>query len=45
MSELVQTLAQVFPCEFWEAFEKTFLDRTPPISAFVLIFSKLLGIS
>ena len=45
MSELVQTLAQVLPCEFWEAFEKTFLDRTPPISAFVLIFSKLLGIS
>ena len=29
-------LAQVFSCEFSEVFKNTFLDGTPPVSAFVV---------
>ena len=38
MSQLSQTLAQVFPYEFWEVFENTFLDRTPLMAASVFIY-------
>ena len=41
MSELSQTLAQVFPYEFWEVFENNFLDRTPLMAASVFIYFKI----
>ena len=41
MSELSQTLAQVFPYEFWEVFENTFLDRTSLMAASVFIYFKI----
>ena len=28
-----ETLAQVFPCEFYKISKNTFFDRTPPVAA------------
>ena len=28
-----ETLTQVFSCQFWEIFKKTFFHRTPPVAA------------
>ena len=36
-----ETPAQVFPCEFCEIFKTTFFYRTPPMAAFLMIFSLL----
>ena len=30
----IETLAQVFCCEFWETSKNTFCYRTPPVDAF-----------
>ena len=39
----IETLAQVFPCEFCKISKNTFSYRTPPVAAFVLMKKCLLN--